>query len=43
MLPAEDAEALASALREQINIQKSLEEEKINLAYKHDFNLTDAF
>ena len=42
-IPIEEEEALVNLFKNQIEIQKRLETEKISLAHRHDFNLEDAF
>jgi Ca2+-binding EF-hand superfamily protein len=43
LLRLEDEDELVRALREQISLEKELENAKINLVQRHDFNLYDAF
>lgn len=39
----DDEEELVRAFKEQINLEKELEDAKIRLATQPDFNLMDAF
>ncbi len=43
LLRLEEEDELVRALREQISIEKELDNAKISLAQRHDFNLYDAF
>lgn len=43
LLRLEEEDELVRALREQISLEKEIENAKISLAQRHDFNLYDAF